>query len=869
MEKLNQIWQWIEKRMTVFKAIFMLSMLVFVIIEVGRIGRDLSGAQLRQSLADQSIGQLAGLLIAGFVAVLPMLNYDLMIVKFLPGTFKRRYVLRSGWIVNTFTNIAGFGGFLGASLRANFYSQQATHKQIIFAISKIALFLLSGLSMLCWLGFALLWTPQGQQFQHYWFWLVGGGLYTPLMLFGTHWRNSRFFEDLTWQRSLRLLIGSTLEWTGCIVLFLMIGHSLNGNAIQNTAVIPLFAAASVVGVVSMVPGGLGTFDVFMILGLGFLGVNRADAVLWLLFYRLFYYVFPFALGVIFFIQDTGHRLNTYLEGLPVQLGHKLAHGLLVLFLYFSGIMLLLMATVPNFAFNNRLVARLYPFTFMFISQTSMIVVAFLLLGLARGIANKVQQAYWPTLLVLGIASLNTLVWDFSLRIIILLSLVFVATLFTKRELYRQRLTRGWGAKLVDNVLFAGAFILYALVGLYNWPHHHVKPKNVPQALFFPSERLWLSGFIGMLVAALMILLIYHYLGRRQPDFASTFDAARFKALIQHYGGNEISHLAYLKDKYCCYYQVAGEDRVLFLFQFKADKLVLLGPPIGNQADWTAAIADLMQLSDRWGYSLVFYEVDQQLTMQLHEMGYDFIKIGEEGYVDLTDFSLAGKKRKTQRTLLNKFEREGYHFQILKPPFTTAQLTQLKIVSDSWLDGRAEEGFSLGFFDENYLQQAPIAVIKAPDDQIIAFANLMPMAPGVLSIDLMRHQQSAPAGIMDELFIHLFLIGPTAGYQTFDLGNTPLANVGVSRYAFLQERAAHLIYQYGYRFYGFQGLRAYKEKYVTQWQPKYVAYRKRHSVLFVLLQIMGVVNQKVKQPAKRSLLIPHWLHWARRPGPDEN
>ncbi len=159
--------------------------------------------------------------------------------------------------------------------------------------------------------------------------------------------------------------------------------------------------------------------------------------------------------------------------------------------------------------------------------------------------------------------------------------------------------------------------------------------------------------------------------------------------------------------------------------------------------------------------------------------------------------------------------------------------------------RPEKGFSLGFFDQFYLNQSPVAVVKNTDGQIVAFANAMPMLKDqITSIDLMRSSDDAPSGIMDEVFVNLFLEAQAAGYQRFDLGMAPLANVGTSKFAFIEERIFHLIYEYGYRFYGFQGLRSYKNKYVTEWLPKYVAYQRRHSLLFIMIQIMTVVNQKV-------------------------
>lgn len=53
------------------------------------------------------------------------------------------------------------------------------------------------------------------------------------------------------------------------------------------------------------------------------------------------------------------------------------------------------------------------------------------------------------------------------------------------------------------------------------------------------------------------------------------------------------------------------------------------------------------------------------------------------------------------------------------------------VSDSWLAGRSEMRFSLGFFDRHYLNQAPIAVVRGPVRCIVAFASAMPAGNQVL------------------------------------------------------------------------------------------------------------------------------------------
>ena len=860
MKKLfRETGSFLKKHLTTLKVLFVLAVLVFVIFEVGRISQDLNGEQMRASLATQSPVSLLILLVVGLIAVTPMLTYDFVITELLPGHYKPAYVIKSGWIVNTFTNIAGFGGLLGASLRANFYHEKASQKQVLFAISKIAMFLLAGLSLWSMIGIVVIFVfGIGAEFANYWVWLVGGAAYFPLLMIISHVRDSEFFADMPLKRQLRLTLGSFLEWGGCAAFFLLIGYFLEAP-IPLSSVLPLFMVANVIGVISMVPGGLGSFDVLMIVELGQLGLDSSAAVVWLLFYRLFYYVIPFLIGAGLFAQDAGKRLNAYLEGLPVQLIRKAAFGFLVVFLYFSGIMLLLRGVAPDLAFQNTLYQRLYPYTFLFLDRVTNVIVAFLILGFGRGIASRVKRAYWPTVIVLIVAMVASLREDNHLRFIVFLILVVIALILTRRELTRDRLALSWGNKLIDGAVFGLTFIFYAFAVFYNAPAiHH---RHVPDVFLFPSERMFFTTLIGVMLAALTVYLIFRYLSAPTKSLADPYDEARLKAVVAKFGGNEVSHLGLMRDKSLHFYQVDGEDRVFFLFKKKADKLIVMGEPVGDETQIPAAIADFMKQADDQDMSLVFYEINESLTMKLHEFGFDFMKFGEEGYVDVTTFTLAGTKRKGERALMHKFEREGYSVELLKPPFDDALLDDLQTVSDSWLDGRSEKGFSLGFFDRHYL----IAVVRAPDGKIVAFATDMPTGNNeVTSIDLMRSSADAPSGIMDEVFIHLFELAKDRGFKYFNMGMAPLANVGTSSYSFIEEKIAHLVYEYGYRFYGFQGLRSYKNKYVTEWVPKYVAYRKRTSLLFTLLQIMMVVNQKVTF-ATPNKWWPKRLAWVSRLG----
>ncbi|EUJ35491.1 lysylphosphatidylglycerol synthetase [Brochothrix campestris FSL F6-1037] len=207
-----------------------------------------------------------------------------------------------------------------------------------------------------------------------------------------------------------------------------------------------------------------------------------------------------------------------------------------------------------------------------------------------------------------------------------------------------------------------------------------------------------------------------------------------------------------------------------------------------------------------------------------------------------------------RAAINKVEREEFVFEMIQPPFTAELMAELKAVSDNWLGNRKEKGFSLGFFDASYIEAAPVAVVKNENGRIVAFATMMPSHTTTLSsIDLMRHSEEAPSGIMDFLFVNLYQWSQANGYQEFNLGMSPLSNVGASRYAFVSERIAGFIYRFSQDFYGFQGLRNYKNKFVYDWRPRYIAFRKSSSIAFTMIQLMLLIS-------KRRLLAPQDIQY---------
>jgi phosphatidylglycerol lysyltransferase len=194
------------------------------------------------------------------------------------------------------------------------------------------------------------------------------------------------------------------------------------------------------------------------------------------------------------------------------------------------------------------------------------------------------------------------------------------------------------------------------------------------------------------------------------------------------------------------------------------------------------------------------------------------------------------------------QRDGLSFRIAPSGEFPQLLPRLQQVSNEWLADRnvGEKGFSLGFFDPDYLQHFPIAV-AIHEGQVVAFANLWESGDrSELSVDLMRHSSAAPRSVMDYLFVELMLWGKSQGYAWFNLGMAPLAGLEVHRLAPAWHKIGRLVYRLGSDFYNFDGLRAYKNKFDPQWRPRYLAAPGRFALARVMLDVTTLISGGVRQ-----------------------
>ncbi len=317
----------------------------------------------------------------------------------------------------------------------------------------------------------------------------------------------------------------------------------------------------------------------------------------------------------------------------------------------------------------------------------------------------------------------------------------------------------------------------------------------------------------------LLMLIRPVLARHGPAPA---ERARAWEIVRTYGHTSLARLTLLDDK--LYYFSPGGSLVAYVVKGRA--ALALGDPIGPQRDAASCIEGFRYYCSLNDWIPVFYQVLPDYLRLYQQAGFRSIQIGQEGVVDLRAFTLEGNSRKSIRASVNKMRRLGYWTEVLLPPHSTAVLRELGEVSDEWLSerGTSEMRFSVGWFDEAYLNSCPIMVVRDPTGRIEAFANIIvEFKADEVTADLMRHRSRAEKGQMDFLFAELFAWAKANGYSCFNFGLSALSGIGEKPADPAIERALRFVFEHIHRFYNFKGLHAYKDKYGPVWSPRYLVY----------------------------------------------
>jgi phosphatidylglycerol lysyltransferase len=611
-------------------------------------------------------------------------------------------------------------------------------------------------------------------------------------------------------------------------------------------ILGVFLMAQMAGLASQIPGGLGVFESVVVVLLSPL-LPVPEIVGSLLVYRGMYYLLPLLIAALLL---GAQELTTRREAIQkwgraaTQGASVLLPNVLALTTFIGGAILLFSGSTPAEKFRYEWVKEIIPLPVLEMSHLLGSVTGMGLLVLARGLQRRIDAAYMLTLAFLGTGIAMSILKGLDYEEAVILMIILAAMVPCRRFFYRKAalvrsiFTPSWAVAVVLVLLCSTWLVIFS--------YKHVEYSN---------DLLWnltlnghasrsLRALIGASVLALVIAL--RSLLRPGPLLSASNkseDLERVKEIVRR-SPLSYANLALLGDKS---FLLSKKGDAFLMYGISGRSWVVMGDPIGPMEEWPELVWQFRELCDSYDSWPVFYEIGIKALPLYLDLGLTMAKIGEEGRVGLKNFSLEGNARKGLRHVFNKFDKEGFIFEVVPMETVPSILAELKEISDHWVQGKKtrEKGFSLGFFSEAYLRQFPVAIVRK-NEKIIAFANLWQGAnKEELSPDLMRQLPEAPNGIMDYIFLQLMLWGKNEGYQCFNLGMAPLSGMEARTLAPLWNRLGAFIFRHGEYFYNFNGLRQYKEKFYPEWEPRYIVSPGGRALPVILTNIAALISRGMK------------------------
>jgi len=507
-----------------------------------------------------------------------------------------------------------------------------------------------------------------------------------------------------------------------------------------------------------------------------------------------------------------------------------------------GVVNVLSAVTPSMKARLRLLEAFLPLQVSQGGHLTSALAGFALLLLAASLWRRKRVAWFLTVMVLAISIVTHIIKgldyeEATLAIVLLIALIIFRSHFHARS-DTPSVQQG-----VLTLMAALAFtVTYGVVGFYLLDNHFrvsfgpvtaLRQTVVMFTQFYDpglqpitsttrfgryfADSIYIVGSVTAGYALLM--LIRPVLMRHR---AAPAERARAWEIVQTHGRTSLARFTLLDDK--LFYFSPGGSMISYAVEGRT--ALVLGDPIGPNRDLPHCVDGFKYFCSLNDWLPVFYQCLPDHLKLYRKAGFSAIQIGQEGIVDLCSFTLEGGKMRGIRSSVNKMKRLGYKAEVLDPPHAPALLFELNDVSDEWLSARntSEMRFSVGWFDEAYLNTCPILVVRNAEGGIDAFANIIPeFRADEVTADMMRHRSTAEKGQMDFLFVSLFEWARTQQYARFNFGLSALSGIGEQPEDPAIERAMRFVFGHVNQFYNFKGLHGYKDKFDPVWSPRYLVY----------------------------------------------
>ena len=265
------------------------------------------------------------------------------------------------------------------------------------------------------------------------------------------------------------------------------------------------------------------------------------------------------------------------------------------------------------------------------------------------------------------------------------------------------------------------------------------------------------------------------------------------------------------------------------YRVVAGVMLASGDPLGDPEAWPGAIAEFLTEAARHAW--------RPAVMGCSELGAEVwcregdlaaLELGDEAIVNVADFSLSGRPMRNVRQMVNRVAKNGYTAEVRRVgDIPRQELDEVIQEADSWRGTQVERGFSMALGrlgapgDENC-----VLVTAKENGELRAILHFVPWGTDGLSLDLMRRDKTAQAGLNDFLIVEAIKAAPGLGVKRVSL-NFAMFRAALERGERIGAgpvlKAWRGLLVFLSRWFQIESLYKFNAKFSPVWEPRFFVY----------------------------------------------
>ena len=345
--------------------------------------------------------------------------------------------------------------------------------------------------------------------------------------------------------------------------------------------------------------------------------------------------------------------------------------------------------------------------------------------------------------------------------------------------------------------------------------------------FYDERATELVGAM-LLGLGLMTALTTVYLAMRPPEPRSELtdaDEEAMRALLRR-SPDSLGYFNLRRDKSVVWSE-SGKSAIAY--RVVSGVMLASGDPLGDPEAWPGAISSFLAEARLHAWTPAVIGCSERAgNVWCRSTGFGALELGDEAVVDVAAFSLEGRPMRNVRQMVKRIERAGYTTEVLRAgDVSEGERRRALVDADAWRGTETERGFSMALGRlVDPVDPDCVFVVARQDGVMRGFLQFVPWGPDGMSLDLMRRDRTADAGVNELLIVDALRSCPALGVTRVSL------NFAVFRSAL--ERGERLgagpflrgwrrVLLFASRWFQIESLYRFNAKFQPTWEPRFVVY----------------------------------------------